>query len=128
MSKSGTKKRPKKKRRTKARRYGTHQPAESRPAEVMTVAWSVSVVAVLLCDLLAVGVHFLTKIAPAQDHLLLLVRLLLISGSLVGVLSIGLLLLILRIRHVPPPAGFITFSLCVAVAPILVLIGLAVFS
>ena len=124
MSKTKSKKRPKK-RRTKARQYGTHQPTESRPAEVMTVAWSVTVITVLLCDLLAVAAHLLAGISDSPAPLTMLVRLLLIAGSIVGLLSLGLLPLILRIRQVPPPGGFITFSVFVAIAPLVVLIGLA---
>jgi|GEM_PF-1211822 len=94
--------------------------AESRTSEAVTVGWTVTLTTVFFCNLAAVAAHFYVAAHPEAQRMAMLRELLLLSGALVGLLSLALLPLVKRFRQTPPPRGLVAFGVCIAVAPILV--------
>jgi hypothetical protein len=93
-------------------------PPESRTAELLTIAWTVSVTAVVFADLMAAGAHFLARRNSAIEVLAPLAGLPLLSAAAMGVVSLILLALVWRQRRLKPPQGYVAFALIVAAAPI----------
>ena len=96
---------------------------ETRPAEAITVAWTVSVTTVLLCNLTCVGVYFFVASNPEEKKMFLLQNLLLFAGAVVGILSLALLPVVFKVRKIPPPMGLVVFGVCVTAAPILAILA-----
>ena len=97
-------------------------PQESQPVEVLTLAWTVSVTTTLLFDLLAVIAHLVVRFAHPADMMRVLHGLAIGGGALIGVISLGLLVAVLRLRATAPPQALIVFGLCVTIAPILAVV------
>lgn len=95
---------------------------ETKAAETLTVAWTVSLTTVLLCDLGAVATRIYVAFYPQARLMIVLGELLLFAGAVVGILLIGLLPILYRIRQVAPPRGLVGFGVLIATAPILALV------
>jgi hypothetical protein len=89
-------------------------PEESRSAEALTIGWLLSVMTTLLC---VCGALIARWIGVAQ--LPMLSGLLLFAALVIGIASLGLGLLIRRVRRVPPPRGVYVFATIVGMLPIL---------
>lgn len=96
-------------------------PFETKRAETLTVAWTVSLTTVLLCDLATMAAHAYVAFHPQARLMNLFGGLVLFAGAVVGVLLIGLLPILYRIRRVAPPRGLVGFGVLIAAAPILAL-------
>ena len=101
---------------------------ETRAAEVLTVAWTVSVTAVLLCNLAAVGGHAIARAVDPAGPLRPLANLILFGGCVIGAVSLMLLPVVLRVRRLPPPLGLVVFAVLVGAAPIVGAVLLALES
>jgi hypothetical protein len=95
---------------------------ETRAGDATTVAWIVTVVMALLCDLGAAAAHFYSAGYAESPGTLMFRELLLFAGAVIGIFSLVLLPIMLRVRRVPPPAGVIVFAVCVAAAPLVALV------
>jgi hypothetical protein len=118
MSKRKTKSR----RRAKSASHGHTHSGETRAGDATTVAWTVSVTMVLLCDIAAIAAYYYTQAEPMARNIKLLKELLLVGGAVIGFVSLAMLPIVLRVRRSPPPRGVIAFAICAAAAPILALI------
>jgi len=118
MSKRKTKFRRRAKLAAPAHRHG----GETRTGDAATVAWTVSVTMVLVCDIVAIAAHFYTESYPLARGINLLKELMLAGGAVIGFISLALLPIVLKVRRAPPPTGVMAFGLCAAAAPILALI------
>ncbi len=85
----------------------------------MTVAWTVSLMTVMLCDLALILLRVAASRADLSDRLKLLSDLLLFVSVVSGVLSLVLLPIVCRVRRRLPPKGLMVFGVCVAIAPLL---------
>ncbi len=94
-------------------------PKETQAAEAITIAWTVTVTTLLISNLIGIAVHFYLASNPEAKRMLLLQELLLFAGAVVGMISLALILVVTRVRKVPPPRGVVLFGACVAAAPIL---------
>lgn len=112
---------PRKRNRPKGRPPRTSN-AESRASEALTVAWTVTVTTVLMCNLAILAAHFYLSSNPEAKRMEMLQELMLLTGIMVGTLSLILLPIVMRVRRVPPPTGLVAFSVCLAAAPILVFV------
>jgi len=113
----------KKRRKNKRSKKVAHvAPTETRAAEALTVAWTVSLTTVLLCNLIAVAAHLYVSAHPDATRMAMLCDLILFAGALIGAVFIGLLPVIYRVRKVPPPHGLVVFGVLVAVGPIIALV------
>jgi hypothetical protein len=115
------------KRKTKPRRHTktahADRPAgETNASDATTVAWTISVTMVLMCNIAAVAAHFYMEMYRETRGLVMLKELMLIAGAVIGFLSLVLLPIMLRVRRVPPPTGVVVFAVCAAAAPILALL------
>jgi hypothetical protein len=108
-----------KKAKKKPRRFAPRPPSETRTSEVLTVAWTVSLTMVLACDVVAVIAHLYAKSVTPSDGIELFVGMMLFGGSVVGVVCLGLLPVLIRVRRLPPPPGIMVFGVLVSVAPML---------
>jgi hypothetical protein len=95
---------------------------ETQPVDAATVAWTVSVTMVLMCDIVAIGAHFYTEHHPLARNMNLLKELMLFAGAVIGFVSLALLPIVVKVRRAPPPRGVMAFAVCAAAAPILALI------
>lgn len=115
------------KRKTKSRRHAkvaapARQMGETNASDATTVAWTITVTMVLMCNIAAVTAHFYMEMYRESRGLVMLKELMLIAGALIGFLSLVLLPIMLRVRRTPPPTGVLVFAVCVAAAPILALL------
>lgn len=116
------------KRKTKPRRHAKaalsaqRHTGETSAGDATTVAWTISVTMVLLCNIGAVAAYFYMEAYRQTRGLVMLKEMLLIAGALIGFLSLVLLPIMLRIRRAPPPTGVMVFAVCAAAAPILALL------
>jgi hypothetical protein len=99
---------------------------ETRAGDATTVAWIVTVVMTLLCDLGAVAAHYWSSGYANARGVVMFRELLLFSGAVIGIVSLMLLPVMLKVRRVPPPTGVIVFAVCVAAAPLVALVFRAV--
>ena len=111
----------KKKEASKKSRHSA-QPGESRASEALTVAWTVTVTTLLFCNLAVIAVHYLQLGDPDAKKMSLLREMLLLASAIVGFLSLVLLPFVYRYRRTPPPTGLAVFGVCLAIAPILVIV------
>lgn len=111
--------RKKKNIKARASRSAREETSETRASEALTVAWTVTVTTVLLCNLTNLAAHFYLNSHPEAKRMELLQQLMLLAGALVGALSLIMLPILYRVRRVLPPTGFVVFGACVAAAPIL---------
>ena len=101
---------------------------ETKTAEVVTVAWSVSVTAVLLCDLAAILAHMVARLFGGEGSLAAMATLVLFAGCVVGAVSLLLLPIVYRVRRLPPPPGFVVFAALVAAAPFVAILAMGLAS
>ena len=97
---------------------------ETQAAELVTIAWSLTVVTLLFCDL-GVG---LSQLALRAAEPSVMVRVfaawLLFSAGVIGVGSLVLLPFVLRMRVEQPPRGFTVLAVVVAVSPLALIAAL----
>ena len=110
----------KKKREAELRRSPELDP-ESQGAEVMTVAWMISILSVAACDFGA-GVTRLL-LGPDQKNLALLAGILYFAALTIGIISLVLLPIMLKARRVPPPRGLVVFGIAASVMPWIALVA-----
>ena len=106
-------------RRQKQVRHVEHGTGETRTSDAATVAWTVSVTTVFLCNIAAVAARLYAEANPQLAGARMLSQLLLFSAAGIGFLSLMLLPALFRLRRTPPPTGFLVFAVCSALAPIL---------
>lgn len=111
------------KRGNKRTRLAQSAPAESRLAETLTIAWTVSVTGVLIADLMLLGASLLVRRHAAAGQLRMLETVVLLLAGGAGAVSLGLLPIVWRRRVVKPPVGYTVFAVMIAAAPITVLVG-----
>ncbi len=122
---------PSKKRKTANRpktgkKLDYRQLAETKGSEAITVAWTVSITTLLGCNLAILAIHYWLGSTPEARGLAILKELLLFSAATIGGLSLLLLPVVYRLRTIPPPTGLAVFGVCLAVAPISILLLRAV--
>jgi len=94
---------------------------ETPAGNAATVAWTLAASTVLLCNLAAVGAHFLAVRQPDASGPTMLRELLFVAGAAVGLVVLVLTPVVYRVRRIAPPIGFTVFAVCAASAPILAL-------
>ena len=95
--------------------------AESRTAEAITIAWTVTLTTLLFCHVATLAAHWYVVALPEAKSMRVLREMLLFAGAVVGALSLLLLPFVQRLRLQPPPFGLVVFGTCLAAAPVLVL-------
>jgi hypothetical protein len=96
--------------------------SEEQAAVAITVAWTVSVSAVLMADLATIVVHFYRLANPESKPAEVFVAIMLLTACVIGLVSLALMPVVWHVRRVRPPKGFAVFAGSVAAAPVLVAI------
>jgi putative exporter of polyketide antibiotics len=117
------KRKQKSERPRKPRRPAPVGPRESPMTEAATVAWTVAVTMVVVCDVAAILAHAYLLRNPEEKGAALFGSLMLFGGAAIGVTALILLPVVYRLRRMPPPLGFTVFSVCAAAAPVLALVA-----
>jgi hypothetical protein len=105
------------------RRAKCARSSEARTAEVITIAWTVSVTGAVVADLMFAAANLFARGQPAGHPSRMLEAILLLLASGMGAVSLALLAATWRVRQVKPPRGYLVFAALVATAPIAVLVG-----
>ncbi len=90
---------------------------ETRAAEAVTVAWTLSVMTTLMCEIAALGLRAIAQGAPQGNSLYVLSGMLFLSSVIIGLVATALIPLVHRLRRDPPPRGFTAFALLICLAP-----------
>jgi hypothetical protein len=95
------------------------EPVESRTAEYLTAGWMLAVFTTLLCEL---GSAVAVVLRDAAGPLALLGAYLLFAALVIGLVSLLLTGVVLRIRSQAPPTAITVFALVVGAAPLVILL------
>jgi hypothetical protein len=114
------------KRKKKTRQVDEVAAVESRTVEAITVAWTVSVTTLFVCNLGILAAHFFLANNPDAAHFAMMKKLLITLGAMCGVISLILLVTVYRMRPVLPPSGLMVFGVCMALGPILAAVAMLV--
>jgi membrane protein YdbS with pleckstrin-like domain len=90
---------------------------ESQASKAVTIVWSLSVVMVLVCALMAAAARVFILAQPESEKLPMLEAFALFAACVIGAVSLVLLPLMYRIRRIPPPTGLAVFGAIVATTP-----------
>lgn len=101
------------------KRHKPQPPRESRSVEFLTVAWMLSVITTLLCE---VGGTLAKIFGENNVRLSLFAGYLLFAAAVIGAASLVMLVAVYRLRKVKPPSGIIFFSAVVGGTPLVVLL------
>lgn len=97
----------------------TERPAtESQSAEMLTVAWMLSVLATISAELLGLILRLLVVQFPTSDRLRILAGTLLLVALLSGLITTGLTALTVRLRRVPPPQPIVVVAYVSGLLPL----------
>lgn len=112
---------------SKSKKRAAHRndklPRESSAGEALTVAWTVTITTLLFCNIAIVGAHIFSWKYPDATGIRMMKEMLLLAGSLLGVVSLLLLPVVYRVRVVAPPKGLVVFGACLAIAPVLAVVA-----
>jgi hypothetical protein len=93
---------------------------ESQASKAVTVGWSLSVVMVLVCALMAGAARLLFWAQPDSEMLPVLEAFAFMSAVVIGIASLLLLPIVYKVRRIPPPLGLAVFGAIVAASPLVV--------
>jgi hypothetical protein len=110
-------------RQKKLRATAPIDPGESRASEAVTLAWTSSVTAVLMADIVVIAAHLYVRANPDASAAKAFEAIMLLSAAPMGAISIALMAVVWRTRRLKPPRGYVVFATLVATAPIIALIG-----
>ena len=110
--------RKKKKRPDKRQRKREKQPAESRQAEFVTVAWMLAMLSTLAAEVVGIVVQLLIIAESATPPLRLLSGTMLIVAFVSGFVTLGLTPVVLKVRKVAPPRPIIAAACVIGIIPI----------
>lgn len=95
--------------------------ADLRRGEVVTVAWSLTVLTTLGAQIFAGLAALIGAMWAEATAITILFRLLIVSAAIAGVLSLILLPMVYRFRQDRPPTAIVVASLLIAAAPLAVI-------
>jgi hypothetical protein len=94
---------------------------ESRSAEATTVAWMLSTTICLMSEIGAIVCrHVLLRFWPESDALQAVFELLNFSSLVIGLVSLALLPIVLKVRQVVPPLPVTLIAVAISAAPLVV--------
>ena len=97
-------------------------PEEDQATEFLTVTWMMTVVTALICELGTVASTWYVRLRPESERIAILAGVLMFAALVIGLMSLGLLVSVVRRRQVPPPLGIIVFATVVGAAPLLAML------
>jgi hypothetical protein len=97
-------------------------PPESPAAESLTIGWMLCVMTALACEVGLGAAVWFEKAHPDSQPIHALTGLLLFAGAVIGLLSLVLLPLVVKLRRQKPPLGIMVFAAVVGAAPLVMLV------
>ncbi|HEY4310083.1 MAG TPA: hypothetical protein VGN12_11580 [Pirellulales bacterium] len=99
-------------------------PRDPNPSvEFLTVAWMLSVMTALVCELGFVAARgYLLLVDSKTATIQALAAMLLFAALVIGLVSLGLMVLVVRMRRVTPPRGILVFAAVVSLVPVAAMI------
>ena len=92
--------------------------AEIAPADALTVGWMLSVLTTLLCELGVLAAYWYVAAHPEAAKADVLCGLLLLAAIVLGLFSLCLLPIVVKLRRELPPLSIVVFAVVVDLAPI----------
>jgi hypothetical protein len=93
-------------------------PEESRLAEALTVGWVVAALSTLVCELATVAARLYLRQAPYNAPIAALADLTLFAALAIGIFTLLLTPMVLKLRRLPPPRGVTTLAVAIGLAPL----------
>jgi hypothetical protein len=91
--------------------------------EFVTVAWMLSVMTALLCELgFAAARAYLLWVNAEAALIQALAAMLVFAALVVGFVSLGLMVIVVRMRREPPPRGIVAFAGVVGILPLVAIL------
>lgn len=109
------------KQKSRAKKAQQTESVESRTAEVATVAWTMCTLTTLLCLLGALTAGVIVWMGGQSRGIELLGRFLLVSACVTGLIGIGMLPMVQKLRRDPVPRQVILIGVSISTIPIVVL-------
>ncbi len=91
--------------------------AEIEPADALTVGWMLAVMTTLVCELGVLAAYWYAAAHPAAKADVLC-GLLLVAAIVIGLVSLCLLPLVVKLRHQMPPLPVVIFAIVVSLSPL----------
>ena len=111
-----------KRRKKKRQKKHPQRPTETKASETVTIAWTLTVMTSLLCDLGTAAARFYVWAQPDAVRIGMLSGVLFLAAVVVGIFSLMLLPVVLKVRREPPPRAFIVLAVIVAIAPLVAIV------
>ena len=99
------------------------RPTETKASETVTIGWSLTVVTTLVCDLGTIAARLYFRLQPEAVRVGALSELLLFAAVTIGIISLGLLAVVIKVRRESPPRGFVVFAILIAAAPLVAIVA-----
>ena len=93
------------------------QSAEIGPADAVTVGWMLAVTTTLVCELAVLAAYWYAAAHP-QAKADVLCGLLLVAAIVIGLVSLCLLPLVVKLRRQMPPLPVVIFAIIVSLSPL----------
>lgn len=90
---------------------------ETSAADAATIAWTVTVTTLVICELMGLAAVIYMRMAPQAEGARSLAGVAQFGALVLAVLSLILMVIVYRVRRVPPPVGYVAFAGVVAVLP-----------
>jgi hypothetical protein len=112
-----------KNRKTKSRPHRPRgAPPESRASEAITVAWTVTVTTLVICELFCLSALVVRHFVHDAQGVRTIVGLSQFCALVLAFASLALLPVVYRVRRVPPPLPLAVFALIAAGVPLAVVL------
>jgi hypothetical protein len=95
---------------------------ETKAADALTVAWMLSVMTTLMCELAWAASRQWVYLHPDQPQMAMFCQLLFFSALVTGGVSLLIIPFVYRLRRLLPPRGITVFAAIVGAAPWVVLL------
>lgn len=97
--------------------HGRTIPHQTRAADAMTVAWTVTVTTLVICEFVGLAAVLYVRTDPQAEGARTLAGLAQFCALVLAVVSLVLMAVVLRTRRVRPPAGYLVFATVAAAVP-----------
>lgn len=94
--------------------------SESRAGDAVTVAWTVTVTTLVICEVFVLSLLVYVRFKPNAAGMLALVGFFQFSSLVLAVVAVALLPVVYRVRRSRPPRAVVVFALFAASVPFLV--------
>src|SRR5262249_15187491 len=108
----------KKNKKPNRERHATDEmPTESQAADAMTVAWMLAILTTLLCQVAALVMRWIAFANPQLAGLGSFSAILFFAALIIGLVALGLIPVLYKIRILAPPTPIVAFAVVVGLAP-----------